>query len=44
MNMKQKVRIIAFDLTVCDSNFSILVEVFTNRILAENTYFTNNVE
>ena len=44
MNMKQKVRITAFDLTVCDSNFSILVEVFTNRILAENTYFTNNVE
>ena len=33
-----------FNLTTCDSNFTILVEVFTNRILAENTYFTKHVE
>ena len=31
-----------FDLTARDSYFTILVEVFTNHILAENTYFTNN--
>ena len=28
----------------CDSYFKILVEVFTNRNLAENTYFTNHME
>ena len=33
-----------FNLTTCDSNFTILVEVFTSRILAENTYFTKHVE
>ena len=33
-----------FDLTTRDLYFSILVEVFTNHILAENTYFTNRVE
>ena len=33
-----------FDLTTCDSYFTILVEVFMNRILAENTCFMNHVE
>ena len=33
-----------FNLTTRDSYFTILVEFFTNRILAENTYFTNHVE
>ena len=33
-----------FNLTNRDSYFSILVEVFTNRILAENTNFTNHAE
>ena len=33
-----------FDLTTHDSYFTILVEVFMNHILAENTYFTNDVE
>ena len=28
----------------CESYFMNLVEVFTNQILAENTYFTNHVE
>ena len=28
----------------CDSYFTILVEVFTNHTLAENTYFTNHTE
>ena len=28
----------------CDSYFTILVEVFTNHTLAENTYFTNHIE
>ena len=32
------------DLMTCDSYFSILVEVFTIHILAEDTYFTNHVE
>ena len=31
-----------FDLTTRDSYFTILVEVFTNYILAENTNFTNH--
>ena len=30
-----------FDLTTHDSYFAILVEVLTNHILAENTYFLN---
>ena len=30
-----------FDLTTCDSYFMIQVKVFTNHILAENTYFMN---
>ena len=34
----------AFDLTTRDLYFTILVEVFTNHILAENKYFTNRVE
>ena len=33
-----------FDLTAHDSYFTILVEIFTNRILAENTYFANHIE
>ena len=33
-----------FDLTTRDSYFTILVEVFTNHILVENTYFTNPIE
>ena len=33
-----------FDLMTCDSYFTILVEVFMNRILAENTCFMNHVE
>ena len=33
-----------FDLTTRDLYFTILVEVFTNYILAENTHFTNLVE
>ena len=33
-----------FDLTTRDLYFMSLVEVFTNRILAENKYFTNHVE
>ena len=33
-----------FDLTTRDSYFLILVEVFTNHILAENPYFTNHIE
>ena len=33
-----------FDLTTCNSYFAILVEVFTNHILAENTYFMNHAE
>ena len=32
------------DLTTRDLYFTILVEVFTNHVLAENTYFTNRVE
>ena len=32
-----------FDITTRDSCFTILVEVFTNHISAENTYFTNRV-
>ena len=31
------------DLTTRDSYFTILVEVFTNHILAENTNFTNQI-
>ena len=33
-----------FDLTTRDSYFTILVEVFTNHVSAENTYFTNYTE
>ena len=33
-----------FDLTIRDSHFTILVEIFRNHILAENTYFTKNIE
>ena len=28
----------------CNSYFTILVEVFTNHISVENTYFTNHIE
>ena len=38
---KQTVRV---RLTTCDLYFTILVEVFMNRILAENTCFMNHVE
>ena len=33
-----------FNLTTHESYFMILVEDFTNYILAENTYFTNHTE
>ena len=33
-----------FDAKTRDSYFTILVEVFTNHIVAENTYFTNHIE
>ena len=33
-----------FDLATRDSYFTILVEVFTNHILAENRYFMNYIE
>ena len=33
-----------FDAKTRDSYFTILVEVFTNHIAAENTYFTNHIE
>ena len=33
-----------FDLMTCDSNFMILVKLFLNHFLAENTYFTNHIE
>ena len=33
-----------FDLMTCDSYFTILIEVFPNHILVENTYFTNHIE
>ena len=33
-----------FDLTTSDSHFTVLVEVFTNHILAKNTNFTNHME
>ena len=33
-----------FNLMAHDSYFAILVEVFRNHILAENTYFTNHIE
>ena len=32
-----------FDLMTCDAYFRILIEVFTNHILAENTYFRNHI-
>ena len=31
-----------FDLTICDSYFTMLVELLTDHILAENTYFTKS--
>ena len=37
------VRRTGFDLTTYDSYFMILVQVFTNHTLAENTYFTNHL-
>ena len=36
--------ILDFNLTICYLYFKILVEVFTNHILAENTYFTNHTK
>ena len=33
-----------FDSATCDLYFAILVEVFTNQILAENKYFTNQID
>ena len=33
-----------FDLRTRDLYFTILVEVFTNHVLAENTYFANHIE
>ena len=32
-----------FNLTTRDSYFTILAEVFTNHISAENTFFTNHI-
>ena len=46
VSIKKKVNYLyetGFDLTTCDSYFTILV-VFTNKILAENTYFTHHIE
>ena len=46
LNQKIKVNYLyetGFDLMTCDSYFTILV-VFTNKILAENTYFTHHIE
>ena len=33
-----------FDLTTGDLYFTALVEVFTNHILAENTYIRNHIQ
>ena len=33
-----------FDLTTCNSYFTILVEVFTNHISDKNTYFINHIK
>ena len=33
-----------FDLMTRDSRFTILVEIFTNHISLENSYFTNHIE
>ena len=33
-----------FDLTISDSYFTILAEVFMNQILAEKKYFTNRIK
>ena len=33
-----------FNLTTRDIYFMILVQVFMNHILVENTYFTNHIE
>ena len=41
MRMKRRS---GLDLTTRDSHFTILVQVFTNHILAKNTYFTNHIE
>ena len=32
-----------FNLTICDSYFMVLIEVFMNHISAENTYFMNHI-
>ena len=37
------VMVSGFDLTICDSYFTILVEVFKDHILAKNIYFTNRL-
>ena len=39
-----KVNETGFNLITCDLHFMILVEDFTNHILAENKYFTNHIE
>ena len=41
--MSWKTRVAGFDLKTRDSYFTILVEVFTNHIFTENTYFTNHL-
>ena len=41
---KVKVNETGFNLITCDLHFMILVEDFTNHILAENKYFTNHIE
>ena len=41
---KALILLTGFDLTTRDSYFTILVEVFTNHISAENRYFTNHIE
>ena len=33
-----------FDVKTCDLYFKTLVDIFTNHISAENTYFTNYIE
>ena len=44
MQIKQNLFITGVNLITHDLYFTILVEIFTNHILAENTYFTNLIE
>ena len=44
LNPKNELRYSVLYLMTCDFYFTILVEVFTNNVLAENTYFTNHTD